>query len=69
MTFYEFIKSKGFTLRSLAATAGVSCRSLEGHSSGRRSFAGARLKFAVAVARALEIPVEQLMEFDGSKNH
>lgn len=64
MTFHEFIRQKGYTVKSLAEAAGVSPRSLEQYSTGRYPWSNARLWFAAAVAKALEIPVEKLLEFD-----
>lgn len=64
MKFNEFIQSKGFTIKSLAAAAGVSDRSLEQYSSGRYPLKNARFWFAMKIARALEITAEQLYELD-----
>lgn len=64
MKFNEFIQSKGFTIKSLAAAAGVSDRSLEQYSSGRYPLKNARFWFAMKVAQALEITAEQLYELD-----
>lgn len=64
MKFNEFIQSKGFTIKSLAAAAGVSPRSLEQYSSGRYPLRNARLWFAVKVAKALDTTAEYLYSLD-----
>ena len=64
MKFNELIQSKGFTIKSLAAAAGVSDRSLEQYSSGRYPIKNARLWFAVKVAKALDTTAEYLLELD-----
>ena len=64
MKFNEFIQSKGFTIKSLAAAAGVSDRSLEQYSSGRYPLKNSRLWFAVKVAKALDTTAEYLLSLD-----
>lgn len=64
MTFNEFIRSKGFTVKSLAEAAGVSARSLEQYSSGRYPLRNARAWFIVAIAKPLETTVEYLLALD-----
>lgn len=62
MTFSDFIRARGFTVKSLADAAGVSARSLEQYSSGRYPIKNARAWFAVAVADALGVTVGELLE-------
>lgn len=62
MKFNEFIKSKGYTVESLANKAGISARSLEQYSSGRYQLKNARAFFVVAIAEALEISVNELIK-------
>lgn len=64
MTFDEYIRAKGFTVRSLAKKAGVNHRSLEGYSSGRYPLKNARAWFIVAVADALETTPKELLSLD-----
>lgn len=67
MTFIEYIRSKGFTVKSLAAAAGVSARSLEQYATGRYPLRNARAWFIVAVARALDTTTEYLLTLDGKE--
>ena len=67
MTFLEFIRSKGFTIKSLAEKAGVNQRSLEVYSGSHCSeWRNAGVLFALKVADALEIPARDLLKFDGA---
>lgn len=62
--FSDYIFKKGYTVKGLAATAGVSSRSLEQYTSGRAKWRNSRVWFAEAIADALEIKADKLMEFD-----
>lgn len=64
MKFNELIKSKGFTVASLADKAGVSARSLEQYSSGRYPLKNSRAHFIVAVADALGMHPKELLKLD-----
>ena len=64
MRFNELIRSKGFTVPSLAEKAGVSPRSLEQYSSGRYPLRNSRAYFIVAVADALGMHPRELLELD-----
>ena len=64
MTFIEYIRSKGHTVNSLAAAAGVSARSLEHYSTGQRPLKNARAWFIVAIAKALGATPEYLLTLD-----
>lgn len=64
MRFNEFIRSKGFTVASLAEKAKVSPRSLEQYSSGRYPLKNARAYFIVAIADALEVHPRDLLALD-----
>lgn len=64
MTFTQFFRSKGFTAKGLAKKAGVSARTIESYTSGRSSLKNTRLWLALAIAKALDVPVEKLIELD-----
>lgn len=64
MNFSEFIRQRGFTIRSLAEASGVSARSLEQYSSGRYPLRNARAWLIVALAKALETTPEYLLTLD-----
>lgn len=64
MGFDEYLRSKGFTVRSLAQAAGVSHRTLEQYSSGRYPLKNARAWLIVALADALETTPKELIELD-----
>lgn len=64
MRFNEFMRSKGFTVASLAEKAKVSARSLEQYSSGRYPLKNARAHFIVAIADALEVHPRDLLALD-----
>lgn len=64
MKFSEFIRQRGFTIRSLAEASGVSARSLEQYSSGRYPLKNARAWVIVAIAKALETTPEYLLTLD-----
>lgn len=64
MKFSEFIRQRGFTIRSLAEASGVSARTLEQYSSGRYPLKNARAWVIVAIAKALETTPEHLLTLD-----
>ena len=64
MRFNDVIKSKGFTIASLAAKANVNPRSLEQYSTGRYPLRNARAYFVVAVADALDMHPRDLIALD-----
>lgn len=64
MKFDEYLRSKGFTVRSLAKKAGVSHRTLEQYSSGRYPLKNARAWLIVALADALETTPKELISLD-----
>ena len=64
MTFHEFIRAKGFTVKSIAAAAGVSDRSLEQYATGRYPLRNARAWFIAAIAKALDTTPEYLLTLD-----
>lgn len=64
MNFSEFIRQRGFTIRSLAEASGISARSLEQYSSGRYPLKNARAWVIVAIAKALETTPEYLLTLD-----
>ena len=64
MTFGEYIRGKGYTAQSLAQCAGISRRSLENYTTGRRAIKNMTLGLAVKIATALDIRVDELLNFD-----
>lgn len=64
MNFDEYLRSKGFTVRSLAKKAGVSHRTLEQYSSGRYPLKNARAWLIVALADALDATPKELISLD-----
>ena len=66
MTLLECIRAKGHTVKSIAAAAGVSTRSLEQYTTGRYPLRNSRAWLIVALAKALETTPEQLLMLDDS---
>ena len=64
MTFGEYIRGKGFTAKSFAQIAGVSNRSVENYTTGRRSIKNMTLELAGKIAKALDLHAEDLLQFD-----
>ena len=64
MTFGEYIRGKGFTANSLAQSAGVSRRSVENYTTGRRAIKNMTLELAGKIAKALDLHAEDLLKFD-----
>lgn len=68
MTLLEYIQSKGHTIKSIAAEAGVSSRSLEQYASGRYPLRNSRAWLIVALAKALDTTPEHLLTLDGAES-
>lgn len=64
MTFGEYVRSNGFTAKSLAEKAGVSVRTLECYTTGRLPLKNSRAWLIVAVAEALETTPKYLLTLD-----
>lgn len=64
MTLLESIKSQGYTVKTLAAAANVSPRSLEEYTTGRKPLRNARAWMIVALAKALDTTPEYLLTLE-----
>lgn len=64
MTFGEFIRSQGYTAKSLAEKVGVSVRTMEGYTTGRFSLKSARALFVDQLADALGTTSKELVHLD-----
>lgn len=62
MQIAEYRKLRGYTQKDLALKTGISIDSIRGYEQGRRDITCIELKKALAIANALEIKVEQLIQ-------
>jgi transcriptional regulator with XRE-family HTH domain len=60
-TLRRLLDDRHMTVADLSRLSGISVRSLEAYSSGRRSFSEARTWMSVKVADALQIDVHDLL--------
>ncbi len=64
MRFGEYVRDHGFTAKELAAKAGVSVRSVENYTTGRRAIKNMTLDLASKLAMALDLHAEDLLGLD-----
>lgn len=64
MRFGEYVRSKGYTAKSLADAIGISVRTMEGYTTGRFSLKQARALLVWNIAGALGTTVEFLLLLD-----
>ncbi|WP_368234958.1 helix-turn-helix domain-containing protein [Anaerotruncus rubiinfantis] len=64
MKFNELIRSKGFTVKSLAEATGVSPRTLEQYSSGRFPVSNMRAYTFVPLCEVLDMTPRELLEIE-----
>lgn len=62
MRLKQIMQNKGFTAQSLSEASGVSRRTIEQHTRERCSLENARAGMVLALAKALETTVEELLE-------
>jgi len=64
MTFGELIRSKGFTVDSLAKATSLNPRTLEQYSSGRCNLSNIRAHVLISLSKTLDVPPESLLKLD-----
>lgn len=64
MKFGEYIRTKGYTAKSLAEKVGISIRTMEGYTTGRFPLKTSRAWLIVALADALETTPKELILMD-----
>ena len=62
MLFGEYIRSKGFTSKQVADAAGISVRTVEAYSNGRRSVKKCSADLFLTFAKILEVDPYELLE-------
>lgn len=62
MHLNELMKEKGLTIKALSQLSGVSSRTIELYTSGRRDIGNARARIVVSLADALQVHPRELFE-------
>ena len=62
MRLNDLIKSRGLTIKSLSQLSGVSTRTIELYTSGRRDIGNARARIVISLADALQVHPRELLD-------